>query len=266
MRLIPVDDPEDPRVAAFMNVRDRDLAGTHGGLFVAEGETVLDVLVRSHLYRPRAVLVAANRLKDVAPLLAGHADLPVHVATQAVMDQIVGFPIHRGVIAVAERGLAASAESLLADRPAVVVGAVGIANHDNMGGLFRNAAAFGAGAVLIDRSACDPLYRKAVRVSVGGVLRVPFARVDDGLALVRLLRAHGYTPIGLSPRGTHPLHALDPALRPALVLGTEGPGLPDAVLAETETVRIDMAGGFDSLNVAVTAGIALYELTRRLNR
>ncbi|WP_181705621.1 TrmH family RNA methyltransferase [Chthonobacter rhizosphaerae] len=258
-----IDDPADPRVSAYMNVRDRDLAGAHGGLFVAEGETVLSVLLDSPLFAAESVLVAENRINGLAGRLEAALEVPVFVASQAVMDRIVGFPIHRGVLAVGRRGPDRDASSLLADRPDLVVGAVGIANHDNMGGLFRNAAAFGAGAVLLDDTACDPLYRKAIRVSVGGVLKVPFARAGDGADLIKLLREHGYLPIGLSPRGRLRLDEVDPATRPALILGTEGPGLPDDLLDRTETVRIDMAGGFDSLNVATTAGIALYELSRR---
>ena len=153
--------------------------------------------------------------------------------------------------------------ALVAVGGALVLGLVGVANHDNVGGIFRNAAAFGVGAVLIDGATCDPLYRKAIRVSVGGTLKVPFVRVADAAAMLDALEASGTRPLALSPRGTSTLE--DVAMlqgRRALLLGAEGPGLPAAVMARCRTVRIDMAAGFDSLNVATSAGIALYAVSR----
>lgn len=264
--LIPIHDPADPRVAPYMNVRDRDLADSHGARFVAEGESVIRVLLTASRLPAESLLVAENRVRALEPLFAP-TNLPVYVASRAVMDTIVGFPIHRGMLAIGRRSEPATPNDLLSERPPLVVGLLGIANHDNAGGIFRNAAAFGAGAVLLDDTSCDPLYRKALRVSVGGVLRVPFARVGPAATLVERLTRHGYLVVGLSPKGTHTLAELradTPAERPvALLLGAEGPGLPPEILASTETARIDMAGGFDSLNVATTAGIALYELSRR---
>jgi tRNA G18 (ribose-2'-O)-methylase SpoU len=259
---IEIADPEDPRIAAYRNVRDRDLARGHGGLFVAEGESVVKVLLGGSRLAPASVLVADNRRGTIDGLVRGH-DLPVYVARQAVLDAIVGFPIHRGLLALGRRGAALDAGDLLADGPGLVVGLAGIANHDNVGGIFRNAAAFGAGAVLMDPATCDPLYRKALRVSVGGVLRVPFATVPSAEAMAEMLAGAGYLVLGLSPRGNIRLDEVPKGGRTALILGTEGPGLADPVMARTTTVRIDMAGGFDSLNVATTSGIALYELTRR---
>jgi tRNA G18 (ribose-2'-O)-methylase SpoU len=134
----------------------------------------------------------------------------------------------------------------------------GIANHDNMGGLFRNAAAFGVEAVLLDPTCCDPLYRKAIRVSVGGALTVPFARIPgDPLAL---LARHGFEALALSPAGATLLAKVKRPERAAVLLGAEGPGLPAELLARTATVSIPMAGSFDSLNVATTAGIVLHHL------
>ncbi|PIO99079.1 TrmH family RNA methyltransferase [Pleomorphomonas carboxyditropha] len=262
--LIPVTDPADPRLMPFMNVRDRDLRQTHGDAFVAEGESVLAVfLSRRSRFRPEALLIAANRI-DATLALSPPDDLPVFVADQGVMDAIVGFPIHRGLLGLGRRFPSPPLADLLADRRRVVVGLVGIANHDNMGGIFRNAAAFGAGAMVLDATSCDPLYRKAIRVSVGGALTVPFTRLEARANVAATLAASGYRVLALSPRGAMRLDEV-PADRPvALLLGTEGPGLPAAEMAGAETVRIDMAGGFDSLNVATTSGIALYELTRRM--
>ncbi|WP_181702888.1 TrmH family RNA methyltransferase [Chthonobacter albigriseus] len=261
-RFEPVDDPADPRVADYLAIRDRDLMNGHQGRFAAEGETVVTVLLGNARFRASSILVAENRVAALAPLLGRAGDIPIYVAGQSLMNAIVGFPIHRGLIALGERGPPLDADRLLAALPPLVVGLVGIANHDNMGGIFRNAAAFGAGAVLLDDTCCDPLYRKAIRVSVGGALKVPFARAGSGLDLVGRLRGAGYLPLGLTPRGMLRLDEVDRTRPLAVVLGTEGPGLPDAVLDGTQTVRIDMSGGFDSLNVATTSGIALYQLTR----
>lgn len=261
--LIPVTDPADPRLAPFMNIRDRDLRQAHGDAFIAEGESVLAVfLSKGARFRPEALLVASNRV-DTALAWSPPDSLPIYIADQTVMDAIVGFPIHRGLLGLGRRAHPPTLADLLADRPRVVVGLVGIANHDNMGGIFRNAAAFGAGAIVLDATSCDPLYRKAIRVSVGGALKVPFTRLGAGEGVASSLSAEGYRVLALSPRGTMRLDEVPTDQPLALLLGTEGPGLPEAEMANAETVRIDMAGGFDSLNVATTSGIALYELTRQ---
>ncbi|MDP1736612.1 MAG: RNA methyltransferase [Caulobacter sp.] len=262
---IPIDDPADPRLEAYRDIRERDLVGRQGR-FIAEGETVLRVLVGQDRHRPLSVLIAAKRREKLAPILdLLPAEVPVYLASQPVLDGVVGFELHRGILAVAERAPAVHAAELLAGLPAnaLVMALVGIANHDNMGGLFRNAAAFGADAVLLDPTCCDPLYRKAIRVSVGGVLRVPFATMGPGEDLISLLTRAGFTPVALSPSGETALADLPPINRPALLLGAEGPGLPAATLARCRTVSIPMAPGFDSLNVAVAAGIALHQLRRR---
>lgn len=264
-QIIPITDPDDPHVAPFRDIRERDLVGRQGR-FIAEGEVVLRCLARSRRHRATALLIAEQRIAAQAPLIAGFAeDLPVYAAGQAVMDAIVGFPIHRGILALGERApeqTAAEALAALANKPdALVLALFGIANHDNMGGLFRNAAGFGADLVLLDPTCCDPLYRKALRVSVGGTLLVPFARLaadDDALALIE---GAGLRPLALSPAGATRLSDLQPPRRAALLLGAEGPGLPADLIARAESVSIPMVGGFDSLNVATTSGIVLHHLT-----
>jgi tRNA G18 (ribose-2'-O)-methylase SpoU len=260
---IPILAPDDPRIEPYRAVRERDLAGREHR-FVAEGDVVLRVLLRQSRFRVESVLLAENRLAGLGDTLAGlPPEVPVYTANRAVMDAIVGFPIHRGVLAVARRAPLPPVGDLLAGLPegALVVGLVGLANHDNVGGIFRNAAAFGAGAVLLDRGTCDPLYRKAIRVSVGGALVVPFTRVESAEAMVEALRAAGFEVISLSPRGREALSQVRPSRRTALLLGAEGPGLPADVLARTRSVSIPMSGGFDSLNVATTSGIALHHLS-----
>lgn len=262
--ILPLDDPDDPRAAPYRHVRERDLVGRDGA-FIAEGEVVLGRLIASPRHRPTSLLIAAKRVEGLAPILRDlPADVPVYAASQAVMDAVVGFHIHRGILALGRRAPDVAAPELLAGLPekALVVVLCGIANHDNMGGIFRNAAAFGADAVLLDAQCCDPLYRKAIRVSVGAALVTPFARLDDGADLAGLLEQAGFAALALSPQGAQALAEVRPAARTAAIFGAEGPGLPDALLARVDTVRIAMASGFDSLNVATTSGIVLHYLTR----
>jgi tRNA G18 (ribose-2'-O)-methylase SpoU len=259
--VIPIDDPDDPRVADYRAVRERDLVGRAGG-FIAEGVVVLEKLVAGGRHPLRSVLVDQKRLAALCPLLERLGDaVPVYAAGQPVMDAVVGFHIHRGVLAAgtrAEPGL----DELLTALPerALVVALSGIANHDNMGGLFRNAAAFGADAVALDADCCDPLYRKAIRVSVGAALTVPFARGGGPDELVTRLQAAGLEVLALSPGGETDLAELARPPRAAVLFGAEGPGLAPQVLARVRTVRIAMAGGFDSLNVATASGIVLHRL------
>jgi tRNA G18 (ribose-2'-O)-methylase SpoU len=260
--LIAVEDPDDPRIEPYRAVRERDLAGREGR-FVAEGEVVLRVLLTGSRFLAESVLVSQKRAAALESLLARvPPGVPVYVAPQAVMVGIVGFPIHRGLLAIGRRGPARSAAELLSTLPptAIVLGLVGLANHDNVGGIFRNAAAFGADAVLLDETSCDPLYRKAIRVSVGAALTIPFARGGPGGEMLDALTEAGFEALALTPAGAEPLSVLRRAPRTALLLGAEGPGLPPEVLARTRTVRIPMADGFDSLNVATASGIALHHL------
>ena len=263
-RIVPIDHPDDPRLEPYRAVRERDLVGREGH-YIAEGRVVLEKAVAAAAGELESVLVAEHRLAGLSDLLSRLPDeTPVYAAAQAAMDQVVGFPIHRGLLAVGRRR-ACDPEALLAGLPAsaLVVGLVGIANHDNMGGIFRNCAAFGAHAVLLDETCCDPLYRKAIRVSVGAALTTPFARAGDAEALVSRLEAAGFELVALSPAGETELDDLAVGRRTAVLFGAEGPGLPGEVLRRARSVRITMAGGFDSLNVATTSGIVLHGLSAR---
>jgi tRNA G18 (ribose-2'-O)-methylase SpoU len=264
-QIIPIDDPEDPRVAVYRQVRERDLVGRQGG-FIAEGEVVLRVLLTGGgPHRAASLLVDGKRLAKLSPLIENLPDeVPVHIAGQAVLDAIAGFHLHRGILAHGLRAPDPGAAALLGalGEKALVLVLHGIANHDNMGGLFRNAAAFGVDAVLLDATSCDPLYRKAIRVSVGAALKVPFARLPPGEDALSLLEAAGVETLAMSPGGAEPLSGLARPPRAALLLGAEGPGLPTDLLARARTFRIPMAAGWDSLNVASAAAIALHELMR----
>ena len=258
-RLVAIDDPADERIAAYRDVRERDLVGREG-LFIAEGEVVLNVAIRRAGHRIISLLLAEKRVAALADLFALlPPEVPVYVASQAVMDGIAGFHLHRGILALGRREVELPVDGLLAGvgAQARVVALFGIANHDNMGGIFRNAAAFGADAILLDADCCDPLYRKAIR---GAALTVPRERLARGEGLLALLDRHGFTALALSPAGATDLADLAPPARAAVLLGAEGPGLPADVLARAVTVRIPMAAGFDSLNVATTSGIVLHHL------
>lgn len=271
MRAAPIriTDPDDPRIAAFRNIRERDLVGREGA-FIAEGTVVLRMLAGAHAaaadFRADRILLLENRVEGVADLLQHFPeDVPVYVASAAVLDAIAGFHLHRGVLALGRRVGQRTVPELLAavPDPGLVVVACGISNHDNIGSIFRNAAAFGASAVLLDETCCDPLYRKALRVSVGSVLSVPYARGGTALALLEAVTAGGFAIYGLSPRGTVEIGEITPARGIALVTGTEGEGLPAEIMTRFQTARISQKPGLDSLNAATATGIALYEMARR---
>ncbi len=259
MTPIRITTPDDPRIAAYRDIRERDLAGREG-LFIAEGKVVLNVLFAARRFRARSALILENRLPGMAATLAlADPAMPVYVAPRAVMDAIAGFPVHRGILALGERRDADRPAHILPppDDRSLVLALAGISNHDNMGAIFRNAAAFGADSVLADRECCDPLYRKAIRVSVGAALKVPFARAGTAGEMVGLLQGAGYRVLALSPSGITRLQEVKTGQRTALLLGTEGEGLPTGLMAGLETVRIPIRSDFDSLNVATAGAIAL---------
>lgn len=252
------DDPLDDFRALNDPARRREVE-RRGDYFVVEGSFALDALLDSD-YRVRTVLVAERKADEVRARVGSRAQVVVRPEDEVA--GIAGFAFHRGVIASADRRpLPDPAELLAAARLVAVVEGVG--DHENLGALFRNAAAFGVDAVLLDPTTADPLYRRSVRVSLGHVLRVPWTRLPslrDGLAVVR---EHGLALVALTPAGdAEPIDALgrDPG-RVALLLGAEGPGLTRAALeAADRRVRIPLAPGVDSLNVATAAAIAFHRL------
>ena len=258
-RAILIEDIDYPRVEPYRTLRQPDAFGRRDGGFIAQGEVVLSNAMAAGRYTFSSVLVAERRLDGLAALFAR---LPVYAAAQDVLDGIAGFSVHRGVLAHGYVPPPPRAEALLDTLPhqAVVIGLVGINDVENMGSIFRNAAAFGASAVLVDATCCDPLYRRAVRVSVGGSLVAPYARLDRGEDLLDLLRGAGFEVLAFAPQGDAPLKHLRPVSRLALLLGAEGPGLSADMLAKVQTVAIPMAGGIDSLNVATASGIALHHV------
>ena len=240
------------------------------GLFVAEGRLIVERLIAEKRYSVQSLLlsVAAHRAL-AASLSALPSSVPVYVCDAADLRGITGYDVHRGCLALAARPVAASIDLILRDARFVVV-LEGVTNPDNVGGVFRNAAAFGADAVLLDATSCDPLYRKAIRTSMAATLRVPFARADppDGWTDALLdLKARGFSLVALTPaESASDLDEFAGSARPprvALLLGSEGPGLrPASEAAADYRVRIPIRHDVDSLNLAVAAGIALHRLCR----
>jgi tRNA G18 (ribose-2'-O)-methylase SpoU len=262
--IVGIEDRDDPRIAVYRDIRERDLVGREGH-FIAEGEVVVRVLLTASRHEVVSLLLAEKRVAVLEEEIARLSEkVPVYVAPQAVLDAIAGFPMHRGILALGRRAVFPPPAELLAalSNKALVVGLFGIANHDNVGGIFRNAAAFGADLVLLDSDCCHPLYRKAIRVSAGNVLRVPFARLGVGEDMAALLAAQGFKIFALSPSGASSLAEMPRPDRVALLLGAEGPGLPDSVLQRVKSIRIPMTPGVDSLNVATTSGIVLSHFSK----
>lgn len=262
---IPIEGPDDPRVGDFLRLNDPELRRAReaegDGLLVAEGTLVIRQLLRSP-YPVRSVLVTPRGLADLEADLEG-VDAPVYVVDQAAMTAVTGFHFHRGALACASRRPPPGLDQVAAAADLLVV-AEGVNDNENLGGLFRNAAAFGAGGVVLDRTSADPLYRRSIRVSMGQTLRLPFARVDHAPAAIAELRAAGFEVLALTPSpGAEDLRAVASRPRQALVVGAEGPGLTGGALAAADRrVRIPMAPGVDSLNVATAAAVALSHLAR----
>lgn len=260
---------DDPRLADYRAVRDPELV-RRGARFLAEGRLVVRTLLSDSLLRARSLLLeeaalAAFEAEDVVL----PPELPVYVVPPGAMGSLSGFRFHQGCLAVGERPPAEAPADLLArlgSAARLVVGLDGVSNPDNVGAIFRTAAAFGAGAVLLSPDCASPLYRKAVRTSMGACLRLPFSHGASWSACLRALDDHGARIIALTPAAeARTLEAAAAGLGPdqprALLLGAEGPGLGAAsVAAASEHVRIPMSGGVDSLNVAAAAAVALYRL------
>jgi len=226
--------------------------------FVVEGRHALEALLASG-HPVRSVLAAEPKAATVRALVADRA--PVLVVDAAEMAMLTGFDFHRGVLASAPRLPLPAPPDLLAEARTVAV-LEGLNDHENLGALFRNAAALGVDAVLLDPTTADPLYRRSVRVSAGHVLRVPWTRLPDWPAGLDLVRDRGFTIVALTPAAdAEPIDRLadDPPDRVALLLGAEGPGLTGPVLASADRrVRIPLSPGVDSLNVATAAAIAFH--------
>ena len=264
MPCVLVNDPADPRLDDYRAVKDGKL-WRERGQFVAEGRLVVRRVIEEWRGNVRSVLLNPAAKRQLDGVLRGVPDVvPIYVCDAEVLAELTGFAVHRGCLALVKRPPPLALEALLAGHLLVVAEA--LSDADNVGGVFRNAAAFGADAVVLSPTCCDPLYRKAIRTSMAMTLRVPFARAEPWPEALDVLAANGFTIVALTPR--EPACALEqfaatPPQRIALVVGTEGEGLSDEALARAHVrVRIPIAADVDSLNVAVATGVALSRLSR----
>ncbi|OBF04103.1 rRNA methyltransferase [Mycobacterium sp. ACS4054] len=262
-----VDDPDDPRLDDFrdLNSVDRrpDLPSGKG-LVIAEGVLVVQRMLASR-FTPHALLGTERRLGEIAAELAGNA-APFYRASADVMAQVVGFHLNRGVLAAARRVPEPGVAELL-DHARTVAVLEGVNDHENLGSIFRNAAGLGVDAVVFGGGCADPLYRRAVRVSMGHALLVPYARATDWPAELATLKDKGFRLLAMTPdtRACALPEAMAAARdeRVAVLVGAEGPGLTPATLRMSDVrVRIPMSRGTDSLNVATAGALAFYERVR----
>lgn len=256
---VEITDPADPRVADFRDLADADVRADRRGVVIAEGVNVVERLLDSS-YPVRAVFGVPARIEALAGALP--PEVAVFVADKWLLSEVVGFRVTRGVLASADRPAPPDIATLLATARRIAV-LESLNDFENLGALFRNAAAFGVDGVLLDSQTADPLYRRSVRVSMGHVLRVPFAVLPGAWPdSLTALRSAGFSLLALTPRADAvALREVAVPSRWAVLLGAEGPGLTTAAMAAADQlVRIPMASGVDSLNVATAAAVAFAHL------
>jgi tRNA G18 (ribose-2'-O)-methylase SpoU len=262
--VLPVDDPDHPLLADFTALNDparRRAVERTGGYFVVEGVLAIERLLSLPEWHVRGLALLPRVAERLGPLLAGR-DVPIAVTSEAVLRQVVGFDLHRGALASVERRPPVALDRIVAPGSAqLLVALEGLNDHENLGGIYRNAAAFGCAGVVLGPTCADPFYRRSVRVSQGNVLAVPTATMAD----VEDLRRVGATTIALTTRSERRLVDLDRTAVGdgplAVIVGAEGPGLSSTTIdAADHRVSIPMAAAVDSLNVATAAAIALFHL------
>jgi tRNA G18 (ribose-2'-O)-methylase SpoU len=261
---IRIDSSRDPRVEAYRDLRDRHLIARRG-LFVAEGRLIVQRVIESGQFVVRSLLLGDASRRALDPALAIlPARVPVYVCAVEHLADLTGFNLHRGCLALVDRPPVRTVGDVVRDAKTVIV-LDSISNADNVGGVFRSAAAFGVGAILLSPGSCDPLYRKAIRTSMGAALMVPFSRVEPWPAGLLYLRQRGFSLVALTLRDAsvslNAYVAGDCPERIAFLIGAEGSGLGAEVEALADShVRIPIRRQVDSLNVSVAAGIALWSL------
>jgi len=260
-----VDDLDDARLADYRHLREPNVRARverNAGIFTVEGWLSLEALAESP-YPVRSALVATKHVARAQSIV--DADVPIYAVPESALERVTGVHFHRGVVGVAERPAASTPDTVLDGARRVLV-LEGVNDYENLGALFRNASAFGVDAVLLDPTTTDPLYRRATRVSLGHVLRVPFARVGPEAwpTILHDLRRNGMTVLALTPApDATPLGSVLEQVpgAVAVLVGAEGPGLSDEAMAAADhCVRIPMTPGTDSVNVATSAAITLAAL------
>jgi tRNA G18 (ribose-2'-O)-methylase SpoU len=261
--MIHPDSIDDPRLSAYRNLKDRELARL-GGRFIAESDLIVRRLLASS-YQTESVLVAARKAEALAAVVP--PNVPLYVLAKQSLDAVIGYPFHTGVLAVGSRNPSPAMEVTLPKTPgkSTLVILPEITNTENMGSLIRISSAFGADAIILGPRCCDPFYRMSVRVSMGTIFSIPIIRSQDlPVDLGRLRQAHGYELIAtVLDRDAEKLDHVSRSERLGIVFGNEATGLrlPE-IAACNRSVTLPMSGGTDSLNVAVAAGVFLYHFTR----
>lgn len=270
MPVIRIADVQDPRLSDYSTLTDvalRTSFESQHGLYIAESARVITRALSAG-HAPRSVLMSDRWLPRMGALIeqidSSHPGTPIFIGEESELEAIAGFHVHRGALAAMHRPVLPHLADLIADGPQRLVILDGIVDHTNIGAIFRSVAGIGADAVLLTQQCADPLYRRSVRVSMGSVFLVPWTRIGDWATDIGLLRDRGFTlaALALTP-DAHDLgsFAADAPERLAIVLGSEGDGLSSAVIADADVVvRIPMAGGVDSLNVAAASAVALWAL------
>ena len=263
--VVPITSIEDSRIAAYTRMKERDLA-REGRRFIAEGELVVRRLIESP-FEVESLLLARRRVEEMAPLAPAGA--PVYVAEHELVNRIVGFKFHSGVMAVGRRGARRTLAEVAGgwgDRPLTLVVCPEISNTDNLGSLIRIAGGFGADAMIVGEQCCNPFYRQSVRVSMGAVFRLPIIESENLLEDLRRLREeHGVTLAAtVLAEDAQPLASYRRPARIAVLFGNEAQGLSAEHVAACDVrLTVPMSAGADSLNVSVSAGIFLYQLTQQ---
>jgi tRNA G18 (ribose-2'-O)-methylase SpoU len=263
---VEISDPQDPRLADYRDLRDvqlrRSLEAEHG-LFLAEGEKVVRRAVEAG-FPVRSFLLAPRWIEGLCDVLEP-TEAPCFVLSEALVEQVTGFHVHRGALASLVRTPLPSVEEVLAGARTVVV-CEDVVDHTNVGAIFRSAAALGVDAVLLAPRCADPLYRRSVKVAMGAVFALPWTRLPDWYDAMPLLESHGFTTVALTlAGGAVPVDEAVAGLdKVALVLGSEGHGLSERwERSAARTAVIPMRPGIDSLNVAAASAVACYETARR---
>ncbi|WP_286928986.1 MULTISPECIES: TrmH family RNA methyltransferase [Aeromicrobium] len=259
--LIALDDPRDERLRDYTDLRDvqlRQSVEQERGIYIAEGTKVIERAVAAG-HEPKSLLLAPRWLGTLSDILQS-TDAPAYVLDEKSIERVTGFHVHRGALAAMHRPAERSVHDVLATARRVLV-AEDLVDHTNIGAIMRNVAALGFDAVLLSPRCADPLYRRSIKVAMGAVFSLPWARIDDWYAAPALLREHRFTTYAMTlSDDAVPIDAIEPAERSAVIVGSEGPGLSEHWQRESDhRVIIPMAAGIDSLNVAASTAIACWQ-------
>jgi tRNA G18 (ribose-2'-O)-methylase SpoU len=254
-----LDSIDDPRLSPYRNLKDRELARL-GGRFIAESDLIVRRLLASQ-YQVESVLVASRKANAIAGIIPDH--VPLYVLPEAMLDAVIGYQFHTGMLAVGVRQASPAIDSVLGEKSTFVI-LPEITNSENMGSLIRISSAFGVDAIILGPRCCDPFYRMSIRVSMGTIFSIPILRSENLTSDLAKLNSGGYEIVAtVLDKDAEPLDRATRGDRLALMFGNEATGLTaEDIAAANRRVTLPMQRGTDSLNVAIAAGIFLYHFTR----